>query len=548
MRCDIDMNNLDRLRQQLVSINQQAFQGLQFDLRPIQQEGKKLRDWLSSSHELQPAIDHIVEAILRFIRDGRFSNLRDARLVCRGAALLIDGQSKFRLIEDKDRFPRLLVCTDGFRGEPRKFRRCYHGLLSSYFGYDRESNDAKPEGRDNWERLRGYLNVRISDIDAEGVTPDWVTALYEHRNLLSEDRCGRYGRAFLEGQSEEFAEAEQRLAFSGASWIAREVVQAQIKAVISLGDNDFKQYIPALLKLVGEERHASLLDRGLALLLERYSTTNPLVVHAGLCNFAVAHWKNPWLDVNRSRWRLVSESARKMVADWLKLDFIKQFFELLSADGSNDTRRLDFWGRYHRRIDDMYFALGPYAANNRSPAFEDLRRKMTGRWLRLHGGGARENNAFIMTIGDYAFVEFGSAGNAAYVYRVSQGLPFVLTLNRNLSLAELKHRTNVGRWLHRDNTHGYDKWERRFDATLFLSFNIRASDEQLPESWRSGNWLSTRNVSNINAFCRAFHLRTDDQSSAGGYFWILTDTRNPTVNSQLTAWGFVFRPSKGLYR
>ena len=57
----------------------------------------------------------------------------------------------------------------------------------------------------------------------------------------------------------------------------------------------------------------TLLNASLAKLLERYAKTQPLVIHHELRNFAVEHWKNPWLPINQNRWALVSESIRKMV-------------------------------------------------------------------------------------------------------------------------------------------------------------------------------------------------------------------------------------------
>jgi hypothetical protein len=237
-----------------------------------------------------------------------------------------------------------------------------------------------------------------------------------------------------------------------------------------------------------------------------------------------------------------------MVADWLKLDFLKQFFELLSADGSTDTRRLDFWGRYHTRIDDMYFVLGKHAMNNCAPAFVELKKKMDGRLLSLQGGGAPENNAFIMTIGDYAFVEFGIHGHAAYVYQISRGLPFDLANATTLSVSSLKDKHLAERLRHKDNVHGFVKWENRFDSQLFLTYGIRAKDDELPEPWRSGSWLSHGSTHNVEAFCRAFSLSFEDRRNAGGQLCIDTDNTNKAINYQLSIWGFGYRAGRGWWR
>lgn len=539
------MPALNDLRQALSAVNTQAFQGLHFDLRPIEREVKQLKHWLAGSGEALPSVDLIQAALKRFQATGTLDNLKDARLVCRGVATPI-GNSPVSIIDTRKLFPVLLECVSQFLGEPRKFRRCYRGLLASYFAFDPEAASGREDPLNNWKQLRLYLLRHLPDIQTAGTDPDWVRTIGAHHNLLTEQPAERYGRDFLAGQTEQFTEAETQLSISGASWLGRAVVSAMVRAATQMDDGGFKQYMPGLLQKLEEPRHASLLDTSLAQLLERYSQTTPLVMHPVLCNFAIAHWKNPWVNKHHARWQMVSETARKMVADWLKLDFLKQFFELLSTDGSNDTRRLDFWARYHQRIDDMYFVLGPYAMNNRSPAFVELRKKMEGRLFSLSGGGATENNAFIMTMGDYAFIEFGSMGNAAYVYRLSIGLPFDLTRSKAFSSAELKNKDRtLARLTHKDNMHGYDRWERRFDADLFLSYGIRARDDELPEPWRTGSYLASGVPRNVEAFCRAFGFIQEDRRNDGGQFWIKADDKHPTANAQLRSWGFSYRGERG---
>ncbi len=541
------MEPIDHLRQALRAINETAFQGLHFDHRPIQQVVKKLRETLIDKPDPRPPIDQMQMAIAGFLTTSNLDNFRDIRLVSYGAATSL-GTYQIRLIEKKDHFPKLLDVIDGYRNRTRIYRRLYRGLLASYFNYDPEALYAKDTGPKNWNHLRRYLSDHIAHIQAEGITPDWVAALQEHRNLLTDDPCSRYAQALLDGASDAFEDAERRLGFSGTSWVARAVVAARIDAAIRLPDTQFKSHLSELLQLLGSPRHATLLNPGLAKLLDRYAKTQPPILHPELRNFAVAHWKNPWLEINRNRWALVSEPARKMVTDWLKLDLIQSFFELLSADGSNDTRRLDFWIRYVGQITDMYFALGRYAMQNQDTSFVALRNKMAGRLLKLSGTG-RENNAFIMTIGDSVFVEFGMQGNAAYIYPL-QELPFELDGVRDINLNALKDTsTNIERLHHRDNVHGYDRWERRFNAHLYQKFGIRVSNAaEIPEPWRSGSYYTTGNETNIRTFCQAFKLDMEDDQLFGGYLWIKTDDQTSIINQQLRAWGFAYRPGRGWFR
>lgn len=542
------MEPIEHLRQALRTINETTFQGLHFDHRLIQQEVKKLRETLIDKPDPRPPIDQMQTAVAGFLNTSDLNNFRDTRLVCYGAATPF-GHDQIRLIEKNKHFPKLLKVINGYRNRPRIYRRFYRGLLVSYFNYDPEAPYAKDIGHFNWHILRHYLNDHITHIQAEGITPDWVAALQEHRNLLTDDPCSRYAQAFLDGVYDVFNDVEKQFGFAaGSSWVTRAVVDACIDAAIRLSDREFKHYLPELLKLLGNPRHATLLNPGLAKLLDRYANTQPLILHPELRNFAVAHWKNPWLEINHNRWALVSEPARKMVTDWLKLDLIQSFFELLTADGSNDTRRLNFWIRYVDQITDMYFALGRYAMQNQDTSFVELRNKMAGRLLKLSGTG-KENNAFIMTINDYVFIEFGMRNHATYIYRE---YPFALDGSRDINLNALKDTsTNIERLRHQDNVLRYNRWELRFNAHLYQHFGIQVPNTgEIPEPWRSGSYYNytAGNAANIKTFCQTFKLGMEDPRLSGGYFWILADDQTTIINQQLRAWGFSYRAGRGWFR
>lgn len=539
------MEPIENLRQALRTINEAAFQGLYFDHRPIQQEIKKLEARVNRP-DPNPSTNRIAEAMMQFLATGRIDDFRDLRVISFGAATPL-GTYQIRLIEKKDNFPKLLDMIDGYRDRPRAFRRLYRGLLATYFQYDPEAQYAREPGPDHWQRLRRYLDEHREALQTPGVNPDWIAVLHEHGNLLTDDPCSRYGEMLLDGASDAFEEAGRQLGFSGTSWVTRAVVKARIDAAIHRSDDEFKAYLPELLKLLSDYRHASLLNAGLAQLLERYAHTQPVVIHHELRNFAVEHWKNPWLPINQNRWALVSESIRKMVGSWLKLDLMKNFFELLSADGSNDTRRLDFWIRYVNEINDMYFALGKYAMQTQVASFIAIRNKMAGRLLRLSGTG-RENNAFIMTMGNIVFVEFGMQGNAAYVYPLSE-LPFALDGVRDIHLKALKDTHTGNRLYHKDNVHNCSRWEQRFNAHLYQQFGIRVSNkEEIPEPWRSGSYYPTHSDAMLHTFCQAFNLTTEDARSFGGYLWIKTNDQTSIINQQLRAWGFTYRSGRGWFR
>jgi len=581
---------LDTLRHRLLASSQQAFRGLALDQTPMEREVQRLTAWLKSGANAKPPRDLIREALARFHKEQKTDNFRDTRLVTYG---FVDafGEPKYRLIEDRQRFPKLLECVERYRPEARQFRRCYRGLLGGYFIYDPEADGHPVAGMQNWETLRTYLYDRAGDLQVPGTLPDWVPTVERHGNLLTSNPCGRYGQSFLEGNEDEFTQVQQALEIPDGSWVVSRLVLAQIDAATQMGDAKFKEYIPKLLNLV--EAHPVLLNNGLARVLHRYQQGRNLGVSPELRDFSFGNWGNPWLARNSARWSLVPAATRDMVANWLKLELIHKFFNLLAEDGVNDSRRLVFWQRYYAHISEMYFALGRRASTDQSADFRKLRQDMLGLRLGLTAGGSPQNNAFIMRIGNYVVVEFGIRANACFIFKGDR-LPFSLTGNVAGDRSELKSDSRVERLRHFD---GHQRWEQTFEATLWRLMGVRpAKTEELPVGVGvpSGRVVParaatrtntgaiagsrtpppsstvTRNAPpqieipvfvppvpdfqkefsrpSLNRFCSKHSLTIKDFSQSGGNLWVLAGNMTDVLNRQLVAWGFAYKPGKGWWR
>ena len=132
----------------------------------LSREIEALKQMLSGSGSGHPPRDLLQDAVRLFREAGELSNLSMARSVCYGSAIRF-GQLEPPLIEGAT-FRQLLLKIDEYRKEPRRYRRCYRGLLHTYFVYDGE---AAPEiGQRNWTYLRLYLEQYRRAIRAEGVT------------------------------------------------------------------------------------------------------------------------------------------------------------------------------------------------------------------------------------------------------------------------------------------------------------------------------------------------------------------------------------------
>ena len=576
------MSSLSRLRVAIQEAASGSLHGLTFDTNPLDREAAKLRDWLGDRGSAKPPQDAIIAALRAFFQVQDLQSHRQALLVCFGCLDPVL-PAEARLIEDGDRFPKLLGGVEAYLPNPRAFRRCYRGLLNAYFGYDSET--ARFAGKDNWGRLRTYLRDRAANTVVSGLQPAWVDELQANLQLLGHDPGGFYGQALLTGRSEEFERARAALDIHESSWLIWRLILGQIEGATREDDGTFQQYLPGLLDLLA--RHPLAVNAGLAKLLTRYRTCRTATIHPGLRDFTVAQWGNPWLSLNRANWSLVGDDARAMVADWLKLVLIQQFFSLLAADGTNDTRRLKFWERYHDSIDDMYFALGSTARRHRGTDFQDIRKKMAGRLLHLHSAGPPNNNAFIMCVGNFVVVEFGIKGNACFIFGRDR-LPFLLEGEIAGNSTALKHPSFAERLLHNDGNFG--TWEHRFQGTLaglmrvqpgvrpirsknpaqvsptpanglshvapvpFAAQRLGAATRAPAQGVSSrpelipptrGSAFSERELSRL---CDPRRLRTEDLRDRNGNLWVLTDERDGDVSSQLRSWGFAYRSGRGWWR
>jgi hypothetical protein len=154
------MTALSHLRAALRNTNSDSLHGLTFDTKLLDQETSKLRTWLGDRGTAKPPQDAIFAALHTFYQDQYLRNRRQALLVCFGCIdPVLLGSS--RLIEDRERFPKLLGAVDAYIRTPRAYRPCYRGLLNAYFGYDPEK--ARSAGKRNWEGLRTYLRDRVAN-------------------------------------------------------------------------------------------------------------------------------------------------------------------------------------------------------------------------------------------------------------------------------------------------------------------------------------------------------------------------------------------------
>jgi EH_Signature domain len=240
------MDALTELKCKLSKTNVQAFEGVVFDHTPLAREIRTLDAWVGSRTNLRPPIDLIIEALFRFARSSKLTGFRQAQLVCYGCIEPF-GEEKLRIIDDGRLFPILLTSIGQYRSKPTAFRRCYRGLLTGYFGVGPDDPSTPTTAKENWQLLRGFLRDHLHGIMSRDFNPDWAVALDDHKDLLTDNPCGRYALPLLDGDSREFQEAKQRLDISDASWIVTRLLIEQIDRACSSRDSNFLRYVPRML-------------------------------------------------------------------------------------------------------------------------------------------------------------------------------------------------------------------------------------------------------------------------------------------------------------
>jgi 3',5'-cyclic AMP phosphodiesterase CpdA len=382
------------------------------------------------------------------------------------------------------------------------------------------------------------------------------------------------------GHGEEFREFVTAIGIPDDSWFKQDVLLAQIRAACELPDEKFVDRLHEMIKFMSQPSSVGASERvsrfGTGSLLHRYSQLKNCVEDEDLRDSALALIGNPWL--NPHSWSLYvmrpdgtpSTEAHEMVTSWLKQRLIRDFFEVLAADGATDKRRLNYWLHHERAIEDLWLFLGDDAARSFRPNFKEIKKRAAGRTMFLTNAGTPANNAFGMKINGQWIIEFGQTGNACYVYSVNN-FPAVLHspgMIRGDAGGLKVRKAAVERLLHVDSRE--ENWEHRFSNVLG-SYGLRHDDpSQTQHSRNESKSNSPPGASANGSQSRTYHwgkssekaqsldmarleglriharFKIQDNRRVGGALWVLgVDDSYPTLKVQLRAMGFQYKPNRG---
>lgn len=438
------------------------------------------------------------------------------------------------------------------------------GLLDAYFRYDPETS---PAGKADWQRLRTWLE---NDLDSllRRTNPSllaclaWLNTLARERGLLSESNPVKpYAAEVLQGKQERLDRIKADLDIPPTSWFWRELVLAQIKQAVTFPDDDFKTHLQPLISLLREDKireNEVLRDDGLKHLLTRYHACQDHSTHESLKALALEAWQSPQIS-SHGKWGHVTPAVKEMVSQWLVLEDLQDFFELLAADRAADPRRLHFWARYIKQISFSHIALGNHLWNSHDRDWVEFKQKKKGRISRLDGGGGNKN-AFIMKIGAYYFVEFGEMGDACYGYPESN-VPFTLGRGYLEYPGNLRDKQKgIFRGIHRD---GRVRWEQRFVDGSDTSHGLRDLGITMAAGVaKSRSQTATRLSADAERDMPVFtaprnaverpsaldSIRTEDRRRSGGALWVFHLDSHGDIAEYLKAQGYRHAIGKGWWK
>lgn len=417
----------------------------------------------------------------------------------------------------------------------------WKGLFHSYM--------QAPEGPSQG-RLRRLLRSTFEPaIRARRHTPAWVDGFRRHEQLLGDHPCAPYLEELILGKSDALRDLRDSAGVSipPTSWFWQQLKEKLIARIERMAKGAFLESVERFIAMNDLVEGAT--DDLLAALLDRYAASSDQGRHPKLMQFALDEWSSPQLDSN-TKWNFCSKPARQMVCRWIAREDLEQFYRLCKGDNAVDEARLEFWLRFQKQMTYTQILLGSSMAASTEPGIRKFvkERSRQGRLGTLVGGAA--NNAMLMQIGKWVFVEFSQIGTACRCIRLADGE--LEPGQSSYALADL--RGTGEQWVHMPSR----GWQWKFLRGL-------ADKSIVPDEGGSAAPLSPatvrRRTFQRSAAQRARHggipsvdklralgARVTDHRAKGGALWVFPGkSADNAIREELTAMGFHYSRSKGAW-
>lgn len=441
---------------------------LRNDFQALSSAGREMEKRFDKAEKIPPPPHEMRLAALRRFRLAEELTEREWRMVFYGLA---DTDPLYPdrpvLLEDDTFFPHVDSAIKKQIESRTLKRKDWAALCSSYFAYKHESPEINP----HWCVLRGHITRGYPVVKAAiRREKSWMKTIEFYHDIFTPQAGGVISQQLLSGESNSLSSLDKIAQIPDSSWLWKRIFTVLLAQLDTLDDPHYLDKISWLLGLAAQwVRFRD--DIMTATLTRYYHSTYRDQAHSALKQAALEYWDNPQLKSQQNKWhQYVSEPVAAMVRGWLAKQDLMHFFELLRGNGDVDQARLYYWLRFANQMGFTRIVMGPDAWQDRGSDFVKFREENRGRLSHLRGGRSFDN-AMIMQINDYIFVEFSGTGNAMYAYLVGLAPfnPESHTLDINIQLKD-KHR-NVLRLPHTPRAEGYNKtritgWMLKYDDEL----------------------------------------------------------------------------------
>jgi hypothetical protein len=473
-----------------------------------------------------PSEDKIMASINLLLSVKPQLTKRDWRNVFWGLNADIKGKPLF---EHEKYFEQILDNLNSLIQSSAFTKRTWHALAFSYFSMPEHDLQRSVVSKS----LRVILQKGFNQIKAKESRPkNWSVVIKENEALFSEDPFSHASSIIISSQ-DTLNQVKQYIPFKETSWLWRPAFANLAHELEAFSNADFLTKIPELLLLL--ETFPRQANEVLSACLKRYYLTDAKSESHPLLKTKVLDlWGSPQIQSNHNRWfNYVDDRHLQMVAGWFAKDDLEYFFRLLQGNQYVDQSRLDFWLQYVDQISYTRIVMGPDVLSSNQLEFREYRRLNHRRYSSLLGS-LPSNNAFILKIGVYWFVEFSETGNACYVYRDGDdSLPFSPEDSRLDLKLELKRQDYcLTRILHVGNT-----WQQRAEEKL-IQYGIYKS---LQKHHNSNDFAN-----DLIQFALKAKLNWADNRAKKGAFWIYTPERIQVLDS-LQDRGLHYAETKGYW-
>ena len=330
----------------------------------------------------------------------------------------------------------------------------YFPLLYGYFAVEQDEINKRPN---NWIQLRNILNNNRSALFQATLKPKkWLITLTDHPEVLSLDPSKRFIRDFLQNSDNSGVSNQlESLSIAPNSWFWHSLINASIKSVKSMTEEDYFKVIPRFLLLL--ERNSIYATAILTALLERYAVTSKRpIVHEDLKRISLSQWNSPQFE-SSAGWRNVNADTKKMVIQWFVRADLEAFFRLFSHEA--DVRRFNYWMRFLKQVTLSEIFLNDQTMFYPTAQQAEFKKNNAGRFKRINGK-SNAANAFMIKVDGFYIVEFSETNNATYFYRQIPYSSFQEKTHK-VDITSLKSTSRAEFYLSHNGA-----WENSFDRRL----------------------------------------------------------------------------------